>query len=164
MRVAGVIALSMLSFAGRSEASCVDLVGRCFCPPQAYRVGVVVTEAVDGGTATVRVESSQLGLTVDGGLSLPVSTAETPGARWLLLGDERRPVDAAGKVTCGEFPGVSLAVETAASAAVSASCVDELAAAGVKQPPCNDTRGCSIAPLALLPLLAGMWLFRRRVS
>ena len=164
MRVLGLAVIAVITFAAHAEASCVSVVQRCFCT-QPTRVGVVVTEAIDGGTATLRVESSKQGLSVDGGLSLPVSSAEAPGSRWLLLGDERRPIDAAGKVNCPEFPGTPIEVESAASAAVSMSCFEEIEAAGFKEPPCNDRgTGCSSAPLALLPLLALGWLLRRRSS
>lgn len=161
MRVLGLAALAVAVMSTRVEAQCINVVSRCFCPEQPGRVGIVVTESIDGGTATVRVESSQRGLVVDGGLSFAVFGAETPGSRW-LLNEERRPVNGAGQVTCADFPATPIAVETAANAAVSASCAEDLAAAGLKQPPCNDTRGCSTAPLALLPLLSVGWLLRRQ--
>jgi hypothetical protein len=156
--------IAVITFATHAEASCVSVVRSCFCT-QPTRVGVLVTEAIDGGTATLRVESSKQGLSVDGGLSLPVSSDEAPGSRWLLLGDERRPIDAAGKVNCPQFPGTPIEVESAASAAVSATCFEEIEAAGFKEPRCIDRGvGCSSAPLALLPLLALGWLLRRRLS
>lgn len=163
MRILGLAVIALVSFAGRSEASCKS-VSLCFCPPALTHIRILVTESIDGGTSAVRVESSEYGLTVDAGLSFPVSGSETVGSRWLLLNDERRPVDASGNVSCPDFAGPPIAVEFAASAAVSPTCGEQIADAGYEQPPCRDVQGCSTAPLALFPLLALGWLFRRRSS
>src|SRR4051812_29636920 len=97
MRTIGVVVVAVLSWAGRSEASCADVGAACFC--RGYgEVGIVVTEATDGGTATLRVESAQLGL--DGGLTRPHQPGDVAGARWLLLDEERRAINAEGLVGC----------------------------------------------------------------
>jgi hypothetical protein len=163
VRTVALTALALVSFAARSEASCIDVVSTCFCPMPINQVGVVVTEGIDGGLATLRVESGNAGLEPDAGLTLP-ATSERIGDRWLLLGDVRRPVDAQGNVTCEYFPSKPIPVGTAANAAVSPDCATQVAAFGIVQPPCNDVRGCSAAPLAVFPLLAALWLLRRRTS
>ena len=162
MRTIGIVVVAVLSWAGRSEASCVDLRAWCFC--QGYgQVGIVVTEAVDGNTATLRVESAQLGL--DGGLTRPQQPGEVPGSRWLLLNEERRPINEEGLVGCplAQAPASVPATEVA-RAAVSPNCREELAQLNFVNPPCNDTGGrCSTSPLRM-PLLALCWFLRRRFS
>ncbi len=161
MRTIGFVVVAVLAFAGRSEASCVDVGARCFCQGYA-QVGIVVTEAVDGGTATLRVESAQTGL--DGGFTRPQQPGDVVGARWLLLDEERRAINAEGLVGCPFFqlPSTLPAIEVA-RAAVSPDCRAELDGIGFSNPPCNDTGRCSTSPL-MMPLLALCWFLRRRFS
>ena len=136
----------------------MDVGARCFCQGYA-QVGIVVTEAVDGGTATLRVESAQTGL--DGGFTMAQQPDEVPGSRWLVLGEERRAIDARGLVGCPFFglPN-QLSADDAARAAVSPDCRQQL---NFEEPPCNDTGRCSTSPL-VMPLLALCWFLRRRFS
>ncbi len=145
----------------RSEAQCIEVTSGCFCAEMS-RVGVVVTEAIDGGSATVRVESGKLGLVGDAGsLSLAQGPGEMVGARWLVLGDERRPVDAQGLVGC-PYVEKRLPVSDVVSAVGSPSCGDDLGALGLTQPPCRDVVRCAVSPLLLMPLLALSLILRRR--
>ncbi|MDP1825435.1 MAG: hypothetical protein Q8L48_19410 [Archangium sp.] len=154
--VAGVVV-----FAGRAEASCIDVVARCYCHG-AGTVGVVVTEQVDGGTASLRVESATSGLDAGALFTMPSEGGETLGARWLVLDGSRRPVDAAGQVSC-EFAPTPLSATAVASAAVSPTCEADLAALGLTQPPCNDTGPrCAVSPALLGPMLVLAWLWRGR--
>lgn len=148
-------------FAARAEASCVDVVSRCYCHG-AGTVGVVVTEQVDGGTAGLRVESAVAGLDAGALFTRPTEGGEAIGSRWLVLDEARRPIDGAGKVSCDDAP-TPLPAGAVASAAVSPTCEADLAALGFTQPPCNDTGPrCAVSPLWLSPLLLLAWAFAAR--
>jgi hypothetical protein len=147
-----------------ATAQCQRISSACFCfSPQ--QVGVVVTEGVDGPQATVRIESTTRGLDAGAVLTLPREEAEAVGSRWLLLGLERRHIDAADTVSC---PAVYLGAtrvptSVAANAVVSPTCDADLEAAGLSAP-CNDTvRACSTGPLLVMPMLLLFWFLRRSV-
>ena len=163
MRGLGLAALAVLALATRAEAQCISIGFSCYCR-DTTRVALVTTEFVDGIIATVHVDSAERGLDAGTTLRFPQQSSEAVGSRWLLLGTERRPIDAQENVTCPPESLEPIPLQTVINAAASNTCIEDLEAAGLKQPPCNDTARCSVGPLVLLPLLAGLWLLRRRTS
>lgn len=158
MKIMLVVALA----AWRAEASCISGVGACFCSGQS--AAVVVTEGLDGGAATVRVETATRGLDAGERLTLATESGEAVGDRWFFTSFARSPIDGAGKVQCA-FLAASVSVDTALEAASSpASCVATLEAQGIKNPPCRDN-GCATSPvLGSAALVLAVALRRRRAS
>jgi hypothetical protein len=160
-----LIALVTLG-AAPAWASCRDVVSACFCPSTA-EVGIGVTESLDGGTASVRIDSATLGLDAGVMVSRPIEANETVGARWLVFSLERSRIDDSGKVTCDLLPEKPLLAVDVARAAGTQQCVEDLAALGVTQPPCYDNGPrCSVSSAlsstALLAWILGGTSRRRR--
>lgn len=143
-RMAWVVVGLATLVSSSARASCISVFS-CFCPTTS-QVAIAVTEANDGGTALLRVESSTRGFDAGAQLTRSSEAGEVAGARWLVFEGQRTPIDAAGKVTCSYQPEKPLLAQDVATAAAGKTCEQDLTAKGFTQPPCHDN-GCSAAPV-----------------
>lgn len=158
---AGLLVGLVVLVGERAEAQCRS-VSDCFCFG-ATRIGLVVTEQLDGGSASLRVESASAGLDAGSVFAMPSEGDETVGSRWLLLDSTRLPIDASGDVPCEHATSEKHFSATAvASAAAGPTCEEDMGALGLSQPPCNDTARCSVSPVLFSPLLLLAWLLGAR--
>lgn len=164
MRLLPFLVVAVALSAAEARASCARLSSFCFCSAPS-RFGLVVTEALDGARATVRVERAGAGLSDGQVLTLPRAASEVVGARWLVRDDLRQGLDAEGTVGCAESLGTAsprLPIDVVLAALASPETCDASLEAQGFTAPCDDIGGCSTGPAGAALAVAVVGLLRRR--
>lgn len=164
----GVVVVGLISM--RAEALCVRSDTRCFCV-DVRSSSTATTESLDGGSATLRVQTVGTNFTAGQAFTVPAVSNERVGASYLVYdlagsdaGFTRVPIDDGGFVPClsESAPTLRANAETLVQVWSTGNCEGSVDLAAEGEPRCGGGRpsACSAAP-GLMLALTGVWTLRR---
>ena len=167
-----LFAILVVAIPASAAAQCLAA-SECVCQVAAATVLVGHISGISGGEATATIDSTVV--VPDGGaaptsVQFPSQASDSVGLQ-VIVGINpgsipfRVDVQSDGNVSCPSLTPDKVPLATATAALKSSDCNAAIHAAGFKEPPCNDTGGCTSAGAgALIPvlLLLGLRALRGR--